>query len=517
MISTSCLSKLTINFSFPTGAYPARLKKVLIVTPPLWFKTSFKILRLFVREKLRDRVYMLNQTQLKKHLPAACLPKELGGELNVEHEKWINHCLEQIKLIHAENKLDSLDDLNDLNKSFMFNCDLIGENISSFDAEDELEDFHKNSSELDLSGLSEQLTGLCDKLATNFEQDLGMKPAPVEHNKLVDLDDGKTEPNGVGLNGDKAAAGATVEPVPPVIKPALSNRASLTIMKPKPENIPIRKINCDHSKLKNSLIKTASNGFSVEEDDHYRLFKNYLVNNDRSLHLSTDPGMNLTEFIQHLRTKGRKGLFEEYSQLRHMKDLNFIFNNHENVARFSRLKDSVNGHHKEATDHQPNSPKQLPDGEETKENGDAKEQPPNEQPPNEHPLNEQSTESAEAPKKIEDHENHQPIEKPIELDNLDSRLSEKFNDLMSVFSFENSLLKSNLTKNRYTDVLCYDHTRVRLAIKDEDDFDDIMEEPIAPVTDYIHANWVDGYEQKRAFISTQGMFMHHYCITVHCF
>lgn len=38
------------------GSYPARLKKVLIVTAPLWFKAPFKILRLFVREKLRDRV-----------------------------------------------------------------------------------------------------------------------------------------------------------------------------------------------------------------------------------------------------------------------------------------------------------------------------------------------------------------------------------------------------------------------------------------------------------------------------
>lgn len=38
------------------GAYPARLKKVLIVAAPLWFRAPFKILRLFVREKLRDRV-----------------------------------------------------------------------------------------------------------------------------------------------------------------------------------------------------------------------------------------------------------------------------------------------------------------------------------------------------------------------------------------------------------------------------------------------------------------------------
>ena len=37
------------------GGYPARLKKVLIVTAPLWFKAPFKILRLFVKEKLRER------------------------------------------------------------------------------------------------------------------------------------------------------------------------------------------------------------------------------------------------------------------------------------------------------------------------------------------------------------------------------------------------------------------------------------------------------------------------------
>ena len=42
------------------GAYPARLKKVLIVTAPLWFKAPFKVLRLFVREKLRDRVFTVS-------------------------------------------------------------------------------------------------------------------------------------------------------------------------------------------------------------------------------------------------------------------------------------------------------------------------------------------------------------------------------------------------------------------------------------------------------------------------
>lgn len=62
-------------------------------------------------------------------------------------------------------------------------------------------------------------------------------------------------------------------------------------------------------------------------------------------------------------------------------------------------------------------------------------------------------------------------------------------------TFENARLRSNLTKNRYTDVLCYDHSRVVLSHEnDEDD----------PTGDYINANYVDGYKQKNAYISTQG-------------
>lgn len=54
-------------------------------------------------------------------------------------------------------------------------------------------------------------------------------------------------------------------------------------------------------------------------------------------------------------------------------------------------------------------------------------------------------------------------------------------------------MRNNLTKNRYTDVLCYDHSRVVLARVDGDE-----------VSDYINANFVDGYKQKNAYISTQG-------------
>lgn len=61
-------------------------------------------------------------------------------------------------------------------------------------------------------------------------------------------------------------------------------------------------------------------------------------------------------------------------------------------------------------------------------------------------------------------------------------------------TFNHARLRNNLTKNRYTDVLCYDHSRVVLSPDDEDD----------PTSDYINANFVDGYKQKNAYISTQG-------------
>lgn len=75
------------------GSYPARLKKVLIVTAPLWFKAPFRILRLFVREKLRDRVHIINLNQLPKHIPMNSLPRRLGGQLDFCHTEWLRRCL----------------------------------------------------------------------------------------------------------------------------------------------------------------------------------------------------------------------------------------------------------------------------------------------------------------------------------------------------------------------------------------------------------------------------------------
>ncbi|XP_074507068.1 receptor-type tyrosine-protein phosphatase S isoform X4 [Sebastes fasciatus] len=78
-------------------------------------------------------------------------------------------------------------------------------------------------------------------------------------------------------------------------------------------------------------------------------------------------------------------------------------------------------------------------------------------------------------------------------DNL--RLSQEYEsiDPSQQFTWEHSNLEVNKPKNRYANVIAYDHTRVVLA-------------PIEGIlgSDYINANYVDGYRKQNAYIATQG-------------
>uniref|UniRef100_UPI0037E98738 protein tyrosine phosphatase receptor type Fa isoform X3 n=1 Tax=Semicossyphus pulcher TaxID=241346 RepID=UPI0037E98738 len=61
------------------------------------------------------------------------------------------------------------------------------------------------------------------------------------------------------------------------------------------------------------------------------------------------------------------------------------------------------------------------------------------------------------------------------------------------FTWEHSNLEVNKPKNRYANVTAYDHSRVILASVDG-----------VPGSDYINANYIDGYRKQNAYIATQG-------------
>lgn len=298
------------------GGYPARLKKVLIVAAPLWFKASFKIFQLFLREKLRDRqteeaavqkLFMVNIPQLCMHIPPSSLPEELGGTFQVDHKTWLQHCLKS-----TINRC--MDEICDSSSATPTECPYNGFHLHHFnDSDMEENSDHHNDSVHEKHNSEER-----EKEVEVLKESMIFDPAK-------DLD----------------------EPCP------LTPESAVTDFTEDEEN---------EKPLSSSTVS-----LSMWEE---------------SVHTENSGGMTLEKFIEYLRIKGRKGLYQQYSDIK-------------------------------------NTP---PEG-----------------------------------------------------------------------TFETSKLKVNQCKNRYTDVLCYDHSRVKLPIIDGD-----------PYSDYINANYVDGYKQKHAFISTQG-------------
>lgn len=310
------------------GAYPARLKKVLIVTAPMWFKAPFKILRLFVREKLRDRVYTVSQAQLVEHIPRDSLPQRFGGSNLINHKTWLQVCS-----LVSTNQIEALN-------TYFTSCQRSSQSNSRSASDSD----YVIVNDMDSEGSKETIP----EKQSNEE---GEKGEIIEENgqeKEVNVEkEGKHK-----RKHESDPKLATLASEEELCRPwAMETNDSEA---PPPAPNPCKKRPLDH-------------GSNVYED---------------SLHRNEAGGMSIQDFVKHVKSMKRKGMYEEYARIKH-------------------------------------------------------------EPP--------------------------------------------------MGTFTATRAKYNLPKNRYSDVLCLDHSRVMLPQKEDD-----------PSADYINANFVDGYMQKNAYISTQG-------------
>jgi len=310
------------------GCYPARLKKVLIVTAPLWFKAPFKVLRLFVREKLRDRVFTVSTPQLLLHVDPTALPPDLGGTSDYNHATWLEKCHQvtegkagsMLTMTHSTSQHRSPQE----SPTHLPDQDLLGitNGVDAFSFDGDCED----------DDITEPIAP-CTSLSPTINRENGK-------NELFDI-------RSITSLEEANLAEISTSDIPAGIECAthVENQKS-PLVPDSAQSVPL-----------------------TESVDHYAS-------------IIDDSGTGLEDFIVYVRNKTRNGLFDEYQEIK----------------------------------------SQPPDG-----------------------------------------------------------------------TFDHARLAENLAKNRYTDVLCYDHTRVILAREDND-----------PDSDYINANFVDGYKQRNAFISTQG-------------
>uniref|UniRef100_A0A3P8V176 Tyrosine-protein phosphatase non-receptor type 9 n=1 Tax=Cynoglossus semilaevis TaxID=244447 RepID=A0A3P8V176_CYNSE len=381
------------------GAFPARLKCVFIVSSPLWFRAPFAVLRLFVREKLRERVCTVKAHELVNHIPVSSLPEHLGGTSQYSHVAWIQSCVNvQTNTVQGDTpEQDTHDCVGCLLRSYTLEC-------SNTSAGTTLSHTHINTqlgSELAIAN------------SNCYDDD---NANPQNHCTVVD---GRTRGLGQYQQSPHSGTnrlqgkhqhwnGSTVPPqssTPP--DTPLSQKGDGDVVDGKETNSVRRPqsdgVECGGEEVveegvgvpplpQKSLPRQPHQPYSqfpglsssCDPDDAERYM-------DMSVHMPEEGGMTVQELVEYVKRKKKKGIYQEYEDIR----------------------------------------KEPPAG-----------------------------------------------------------------------SFDYSKKLSNQIKNRYSDVLCLDHSRVRLCqLSDDED----------ETSDYINASFMDGYKRGNAYIATQGPLPKTFC------
>ncbi|KAH8314778.1 hypothetical protein KR074_004649 [Drosophila pseudoananassae] len=375
------------------GAYPARLKKVLIVTAPLWFKAPFKILRLFVREKLRERVFTVSVPQLALHVPRKALPIHLGGTLEVDHATWLLSCRQ-----------------------------------SMTNREDELL--------ANIVGVGSAVSGSAG----------GVVVATTTTNGTVETVEGTTiitESNSSSNTPttNAATSNTTVVTIRNGVSPATGSQGGVAV----------------------SAAESTASGEPNE---------NITINGLSPSHRSNSSGPTTTVNSLKLNTSGSDGSTSTAGPTG------------ETATVIGAGSLAVAGAGAGAATAGAGTGTTTTNG-----GGEFW---------SENPPSSASSGFSDDDSLAGQEGDPKPIEQIVQMVKQRGRhgLIKEYTDIRNRApegTFAHARMRTNLTKNRYTDVLCYDHSRVVLAYEDG-----------IELSDYINANFVDGYKQKNAYISTQG-------------
>uniref|UniRef100_A0A8C2B9T9 Tyrosine-protein phosphatase non-receptor type 9 n=1 Tax=Cyprinus carpio TaxID=7962 RepID=A0A8C2B9T9_CYPCA len=253
------------------GAFPARLKCVFIVSSPLWFRAPFAVLRLFVREKLRERVCTVKAHELVNHIPVSSLPEHLGGSSQYSHIAWIQSCVNSSP--------------NHPNNSPYVTADCLGSLLRSYSME-----HSQNTSEDPLTANTSGATLLGDGLNSNCPI-LDDGNANLQNHRTAGHAhwNGSVLPGSGGISGSNANVlnGRGWQPPPQSDTPPdtpLHQKHTADGVPPLP------------LKSRPWLPGTETAALSV--------------------HLAEQGGMSVHDLVQHVKLKKKKGIYQEYEEIR---------------------------------------------------------------------------------------------------------------------------------------------------------------------------------------------------------